>query len=408
MKMVHGLCFCMFAVAALAVIPARGGYYQEGGRRFYGPDRVSSADGVYLKFDRRVICHQVDRSVRTNGYYLPVADGGSVEIEETDSKGNTDWKFSFRDQSGRMTSIKRRTRDDHDEFVVNGHKCRFYADWYPFGVWLEVDAVYDEGGNLAEGIFIYYEIDENGVGGGAASGVPEEWKKARTLTGIATRAVSYMGGCFGTSTVKCSKADKKGGAVVSLVITPFSGKKMTYRSQKVNVMRSPVKVVWPDFSLAIDGESFSGGTGLDGGISVSTAEIGGDVRGVAMFDMSGTPAVIGKDAVIYPNHGAGWSVEKFSANGRAWSFARATKMVWDGAEWIMDSAGGKTNISKLKLSYNPKTGLFKGKYTLYAQAGRKYQASVSGLIVNGRGYGEATIKKPYTAWDVGIGFSFSD
>jgi len=72
--------------------------------------------------------------------------------------------------------------------------------------------------------------------------------------------------------------------------------------------------------------------------------------------------------------------------------------------WDVDTSGGKTNISGLKLTYNPKTGLFKGSFTLYTWSigGKKYKASVTGLIINGLGYGEAVVKKPYTPWAVVI------
>ena len=54
----------------------------------------------------------------------------------------------------------------------------------------------------------------------------------------------------------------------------------------------------------------------------------------------------------------------------------------------------------MKLTYTPKTGLFKGSFKVYALEGfagkkklKKYSANVTGVVVGGKGYGQATIKK---------------
>ena len=72
----------------------------------------------------------------------------------------------------------------------------------------------------------------------------------------------------------------------------------------------------------------------------------------------------------------------------------------------------KPNLSGLKLSYTPKTGLFKGSFKLHAtneavtQAGKspklkKYTVNVIGFIVDGKGIGQASIKKPVSGpWSV--------
>ena len=71
----------------------------------------------------------------------------------------------------------------------------------------------------------------------------------------------------------------------------------------------------------------------------------------------------------------------------------------------------RPNISGLKLSYAPKTGLFKGSFSLYAWNGssiqegtkpklKKYAFKVCGVVVDGVGYGAATCKKPAANWTV--------
>ena len=71
----------------------------------------------------------------------------------------------------------------------------------------------------------------------------------------------------------------------------------------------------------------------------------------------------------------------------------------------------RPNISGLKLSYAPKTGLFKGSFSLYAWNGssiqegtkpklKKYAFKVCGVVVDGVGYGAATCKKTAANWTV--------
>ena len=91
--------------------------------------------------------------------------------------------------------------------------------------------------------------------------------------------------------------------------------------------------------------------------------------------------------------------EPVIAKGGKWAFNKAATVKFvtmDGdVEW--DTSNGKTNLSSMKLTYTPKTGLFKGSFKVYALEGaklRKYTANVSGFVVDGTGYGQATIKKP--------------
>lgn len=77
-----------------------------------------------------------------------------------------------------------------------------------------------------------------------------------------------------------------------------------------------------------------------------------------------------------------------------------------GSKWIVDKADKVTavggvvqsgrNPSGLTLSYNRKTGAFKGKFSVYADKQgklKKNATSVNGVVVDGKGYGTAVIKK---------------
>ena len=68
----------------------------------------------------------------------------------------------------------------------------------------------------------------------------------------------------------------------------------------------------------------------------------------------------------------------------------------------------KPNVSALKLSYTAKTGQFKGSFKLYTTTGgdkpkmKKFTVNVIGFVVDGVGYGEATLKKPAASWSVRV------
>lgn len=73
----------------------------------------------------------------------------------------------------------------------------------------------------------------------------------------------------------------------------------------------------------------------------------------------------------------------------------------------VDRQKGKTNVSGLKLTYKPKTGVFTGSFKLYALGGTSdrpklvtRQVKVSGLVVDGIGNGTATVAGTDLAWPV--------
>ena len=63
----------------------------------------------------------------------------------------------------------------------------------------------------------------------------------------------------------------------------------------------------------------------------------------------------------------------------------------------------------MKLTYTAKTGQFKGSFKVYALQGTgkkrklaKYTVNVIGFVVDGVGYGRATLKKPAASWSVRV------
>ena len=254
------------------------------------------------------------------------------------------------------------------------------------------------------GMKITYKDVKGGAGGGA---VPEAWQKARTLKGKATRALANP--VVGIFELKCGKASKQGVAKVSATLTGLDGKKKSYKAQSVDVTGKAATVNFDGLSVAIDGDSFSGGEGLPGGLSVSAANVGGDWTrdGAKVYvDATGADLPAGTVAEVLPDG------EPVIAKGGKWAFNKAAgvKLSKDKTSAERDTSKGKTNLSGLKLTYTPKTGLFKGSFKVYALEGaagakklKKYTVAVTGVVVDGKGVGQAAIKRPAAGpWAVAV------
>ena len=89
------------------------------------------------------------------------------------------------------------------------------------------------------------------------------------------------------------------------------------------------------------------------------------------------------------------------------------KAIWYVLDGLDDAK--KPNVPGLKLTYTPKTGVFKGSFKIYATnessiaPGKKptlktYTVNVTGFFVGGVGGGQATLKKPAASWPVMLEF----
>lgn len=80
--------------------------------------------------------------------------------------------------------------------------------------------------------------------------------------------------------------------------------------------------------------------------------------------------------------------------GSKWTLPKAGKVVYkDGS--VDESKLGESPCG-LKLTYKAKDGSFKGSFKVYAEVKGKPKAttvSVTGFLLNGVGYGTATVKK---------------
>lgn len=84
--------------------------------------------------------------------------------------------------------------------------------------------------------------------------------------------------------------------------------------------------------------------------------------------------------------------ENVVQNGTKWVVAKAGKLKVKNGE--LESSGG--NLSGLKLSYKMKDSTFKGSFTVYSLVGgklKKQKFTVTGIVMNGHGYGTAVLTK---------------
>lgn len=269
------------------------------------------------------------------------------------------------------------------------------------------------------------------------------WAKSRTLTGGWGEGCgpSYDGICQ----LKCGKANKKGIAKVSLKITPFNGKKITYRPVAVNVAAGgPVTVRWGNsYSVTIQPDGSFFGEPIYGDVrpccspnAVWNARLGGPVSGRhtlsvdADYDESKDPMVLFESDPYCLNlkllgplcwdwEGAGLS---FAANGRKWDFGKKPMLKYklvNGEYQLVGMSADKPNLTGAKISYNPKTGLFKGSFYLYTDPVvcvyrpattkktlklKKYKIAIVGAWDAGAGLGAgvAFSKKPAATWPLWV------
>ena len=129
-------------------------------------------------------------------------------------------------------------------------------------------------------------------------------------------------------------------------------------------------------------------TGIEGAIVGAP----GSLKGGAEFriDAAALGSVLGKTLLPYLPDGVP------VAGGAKWTLPKAGKVVYVKGTATVNEAKAGANPSGLKLTYKAKAGTFKGSFKAYADVGGKPKATtvkVSGVVVDGIGYGAATVRK---------------
>ena len=284
----------------------------------------------------------------------------------------------------------------------------------------------DDGDGKWEGVMLSYD-DGPVVPAPAKSGDDEIAPVAGDIAEAysAPRAVTLQGAVYdgdgavvGIVELKLGKVnDRKHTGKVSGSVTTLDGKKHAAKAANLTGIdgTTPQEVTLEikdmgTMAITIGGTQFAGSLG--GKYHVQSVDVGDDLsgtgtKGYVIAADSSLPAGTLED--LLPT---GEPVDV--ANGK-WKFHKAAKVKWakpkkgtvlpeiydevSGKGLVMDTSAGKTNLSGMKLNYVPKKGTFKGSFKVYALEGegksrklKKYTVKVSGVVVGGFGYGEATIK----------------
>ena len=331
-------------------------------------------------------------------------------IGMTDATGGTPISFSWRHPETKeylaVCWTAKVWYDRYDPFFYDGHlyDVVISKDGSEIEIWVD-GGIYTLIGKLAE------------IGGDSSVSA---WQNARTIKGIAEGA----SGVLGIFEVKCGKAGKDGIAKVSASLAGLDGKRTNFKAQDVDVSGGTADVAWPlsngaELRVTVAERDF-GGSG--GGMSVRSATIGGisnwdvlvfsvapvslDVPdGFKLLDVNGMFSWGGGEPV-YVNRTTGrWKCRKAMlakyVQYRA-GMPMPTCCAVEPSESYLNVACdcAAENRIGLTLNYNPRQGLFKGSFKVYAtrEDGRKgfkkYTAKVTGVVVDGKGYGQATCKRP--------------
>lgn len=220
---------------------------------------------------------------------------------------------------------------------------------------------------------------------------------------------------------------RDGEGKVSGSVTLLDGKKYTVKSQKHSFgedLASSLNLSVKNLgSLRIAIGSANGVNTFSGSLGkwhVQSANVGGATQApsiAATVNVSST--------LMFP----GDVLEEFlpenevaAVAGGKWVFPKAAGIKWakptggstpsyldsaTGKGLIVDTSAGKTNLSGIKLTYTAKKGTFKGSFKLYAietVAGKmklkKYTVNITGVVVDGVGYGIAKCRRPAVSWNV--------
>ena len=252
--------------------------------------------------------------------------------------------------------------------------------------------------------------DGNGSSTSGSSGggtTVRHYQRKQTLTGVV-----WTDDGVAVLTIKTGKVSKKGIVAVSGSIMGMDGKKLAVKSVKLPV----------DSEERLNGTlQVKGGSTID--ITIDEDEMWGYWKGAKFesdedevggtFDAGRELSFHFVDEVVWPNGTLADLLpegEHVAVKNGKWAFAKAAGVKWakpkkgtilaiydeaSGKGLVVDTSKGRTNLSGLKLAYTPKKGTFKGSFKVYAiQNGKlkKFTARVTGIVVNGTGYGIATGK----------------
>ena len=243
--------------------------------------------------------------------------------------------------------------------------------------------------------------------------VPVRIYNAGTVSNPQFTAAQTVGGALfdanglaGTVEVKLAKASKGEVKVSASAVLLSTGKKIAAKAVKMPVSNGVISGTL-QFKDPIGAMAFSmnpdGTFTLENGkYSMSAANMAKTPSGKFRLDPGFSLSVPGELQTDLLPFEFG-----FTATAKKWTFPKnaSVKVSKDKTtkEYVLtvDTTKGKTNLSSMKLTYKAKDGTFKGTFKAYAvetSGGKKklksYTVNVTGVVIDGVGYGEATLKSP--------------
>ena len=232
------------------------------------------------------------------------------------------------------------------------------------------------------------------------------------------------GNVEGVAHVTVARPDKKGQSKVSAAFYGLDGRKRASRAVKANLSFAKGVPVAKDLKLELKGVGDplvvtigANGTvsGMFGALRLEAVKTLAKIAADSRFRIAEMPSAIDGMPVLNDVESGGevyhlvpdGEGEAFSASGRKWVFAKPAKVKYaknqstKAYELVVDIGkdGERMNLSGLKLLVNTKTGVLKGRFTVYLEAGtpekpklKKKKFNVSGVLVDGVGSGRADCK----------------
>ena len=291
------------------------------------------------------------------------------------------------------------------------------------------DANHDNTRTLRETCAVVSRFRLSGDEGGGASsstggGATSSSAKFSAKVVVPCKVVDSEDRIVGVAQVTVAKTDRNSQSKVSAVLYGFDGKKKSAKAVKAGVTLSDDGATVKDVRLDVKGEAapFVVSVAEDGAVagtfgpySVKRISSLAEPSASPRFRIMGMPDAIdgmtvmndvesnGKAYHLLPDgEGVG-----FSVSGKKWVFAKAANVKYvknrntNQMELLVDVGkdGSKTNLCGLKLSVNAKTGVFNGSFAAYVKTdtsgkpkAKKLNFKVSGLLVDGIGFGHASCK----------------
>ncbi|MBO4287712.1 MAG: hypothetical protein J5985_06055, partial [Kiritimatiellae bacterium] len=227
-------------------------------------------------------------------------------------------------------------------------------------------------------------------------------KKAVVLDGAVYDADGKVAGVVQLKVAKPNA--KKHNAKISGAVTLLDGKKRALKAAAFNVPADrPISANLNvkglgTLSLVIGDDGFDGSVGA---YTVAAAKVGGNWTRTDSRVMVATGATLppGTIEALLPDG------EPVRVKGGKWVFDKAASIKYAKGALSGDNDPKKPNRSAMKLTYTPKTGLFKGSFKLYALQGgklKKFTVKITGVVVDGEGTGVAKLAKPAVTWSVSV------